>query len=140
MPAKLSISWLRYKNGGVAVSRRFVLLTRYRRSLTEREEAITLRGTRLEHLLSKRYQYEITVGANLLADTAVVDGLTNLQFMDNFWEAEECFIANDSGLTVPNDNSFAEVTVGSGVSPVEFIEGNKLLPSYTLTLIEKRRR
>lgn len=140
MPVTLSIGWLRYKNAGVAVSRRFVFLSRYRRSVTEREETVTLRGTQIEHLLSKRYQYELTVGANLLADTTVTEGLTNLQFMDAFWEAEERFIANDSGTSVPADATFIAVAVGSGVSPLEFLEGHKALPSYTLTLVEKLRR
>lgn len=140
MAATLSISWLRYKNGGVAVSRRFVLLTRYQRSVTEREESVTLRQTRIGHLLSKRLQYEISIGANLLADTTVTEGLTNWQFVENFWEAEEQFIANESGLSVPGDGSFIEVTVGGGVSPVEFLEGSKALPTYQFTLVEKRKR
>lgn len=140
MAATLSISWLRYKNGGVAVSRRFILLTRYKKAVTEREEVTTLRGTKIEHLLSKRYQYEISLGANLLADTTVIDGLTNAQFVESFWEAEEQFIANDSGLSVPADNSFVGVSVGSGVAPIEFLEGSKALPTYQFTLIEKLKR
>ena len=129
--------WLRYKNGGLTLSRRLETIS-HLPSATDatREQGETLRGYRYDHLLWRHRTHQITIGANVLySATLDTNGLTALEFMDGFWEAEQRFLSLATGETEPGD--FVAVRTDGGVSPREYVEGHKLLPSYTLTITEK---
>ncbi len=129
--------WLRYKEGGDLYSRRFDELELFQRGEVAREEVESGRGTLIEHRLWRRKQYYVTIGADVLSDLAAYEGMTNLEFMDNFWEGSVRYLSLSTSGTVPPDGEFVAVVCGSGVAPKEFIENHHGLPSYTLTLRQK---
>jgi hypothetical protein len=126
--------WLKYTDNGTSVARYFKHLTNYDRPETDRMTKRTLRGHDVSHLMSKRTNYEIAIGADELYDPDA------REFIDTFWEAERIFVADEEPDTPPLDASYTECTPPGGISPIEFIEGVKELPTITIKISAKKSR
>lgn len=123
--------WLRYQNGATVTSRR-VKAQVVRTTPEARVEAgTTLREMDYEHLRSKRNVYPMTIGASELRAPA------SFAFMNEFWTAEQRWIALSESATEPLDAEFVAVNRGGGLAPIDFLDGAGGLPSYSLTLTEK---
>lgn len=130
--------WLAYYNGSTTFVQAFNATASYDRDENTLEIGRTLRQVEYAHQLSHRRIYEITISADELATPA------NYAFMRAFWNASQWWLSLRSDATTPAfgsannpDTEFVSVRIDGGLSPVEFINGHKLLPSFTLTLTER---
>lgn len=129
------IIWLKYQNPpAAAVALRIDALSYYDKDDVRYAAGESLRGIEYEHRMSKRLHWEVAIGADQLADT------DTYAFLRAWWTAAARYFVADDAETEPIAGDFLAVRCDGGISPVQFLEGLVELPSWDLTLIEKRPR
>lgn len=126
--------WLRHITDGEAADLRVNAIDLRSSNINNRLQRTTLRDSEVDHLLSRKRQWELLIGADAMVTPESAD------FIEDWLGGEQRFIClNPQADPVPDDEEFIAVVADGGQSPRQYLDDHEAFPYYQFTIRQKRR-